>query len=95
MSAQFKKLEQEVGVSLLDRSAKGVVFSEAGLAVLEKAKSVLQEAEAIREIGRHFKDPKAGVLKVGLIPTIGPYLLPKILSALREKFPRPLQALHR
>jgi LysR family transcriptional regulator, hydrogen peroxide-inducible genes activator len=88
LSAQFKKLEKEIGVNLLDRSSKGVVFSEAGLAVLEKAKSVLREAEGIREIGRHFKDPKAGSLAVGLIPTIGPYLLSKVLSSLRKNFPR-------
>lgn len=88
LSAQFKKLEKEIGVSLLDRSAKGVVFSEAGLAVLEKAKTVLREADSILDIGRHFKDPKAGTLRVGLIPTIGPYLLPKILSGLQTSFPR-------
>jgi|SaaInlStandDraft_1057018.scaffolds.fasta_scaffold04383_6 LysR family transcriptional regulator, hydrogen peroxide-inducible genes activator len=88
LSAQFRKLEKEIGVNILDRTAKGVVFSEAGLAVLERAKSVLRETESIREIGRHFKDPKAGTLRVGLIPTIGPYLLPIVLSSLRESFPR-------
>lgn len=88
LSAQFKKLEKEIGVSLLDRSARGVVFSEAGLAVLEKAQSILKEADGILEIGRHFKDPMAGSMRIGVIPTIGPYLLPNALAALRKSFPR-------
>lgn len=88
LSSQFKKLEKEIGVSLLDRSAKGVVFSEAGLEVLDKARSILLDRDSILEIGRHFKDPKSGKLRAGLIPTIGPYLLPRIVSDLRNQYPR-------
>ncbi len=88
LSSQFKKLEKEIGVPIIDRSAKGVVFSEAGLMILAKARNILRDSQDIREIGKHYKDPEAGTVKVGVIPTIGPYLLPLILNDLRQIFPK-------
>lgn len=87
LSAQLKKLEQNLGVLLIDRSAKGVVFSEAGKSILEHAKKILLEVDQIHEISKHFKNPKSGALRIGIIPTIGPYLLPHIIQELKHAFP--------
>ena len=87
LSAQLKKLEQGLGISLIDRTSKGVVFSEAGKTILEYAKKILLEVDKIHEVSKHFKDPKAGALRIGVIPTIGPYLFPHIISELKLKFP--------
>lgn len=88
LSAQFKKLEKELGLPILDRSVKGVVFTSVGLEVLERAKTMLLLGEDIRELGRNHHDPEGGTLKTGVIPTIGPYLLPRVLQDLKESFPR-------
>lgn len=88
LSAQFKKLEQELGVYILDRSTKGVVYTDVGLEILEKAKSILQHSEDIRDISKYFHDPEAGLLKIGVIPTVGPYLLPYITKGIRAAFLR-------
>lgn len=87
LSGQFKKLEKELGLSLLERTAKGVVFSEAGEAVVLKAKRVLDEVAQLQEAADFYKDPRGGRIKVGLIPTVGAYLLPHILEPLRKAFP--------
>jgi LysR family hydrogen peroxide-inducible transcriptional activator len=87
LSAQLKKLEKSLGVSLIDRNAKGVIFSEAGKNILEHAKNILLEVDQIQEISKHFKDPKSGALRIGIIPTIGPYLLPHVIQKLKRQFP--------
>lgn len=88
LSGQFKKLEQELGVSLLERSTKGVVFSDAGLEIVERAKRVIAEVEQIQETARMMKDPRGGRMRLGIIPTICSFLLPHILTNLRKAFPK-------
>lgn len=87
LSGQFKKLEQELGVQLLDRSAKGVVLSGAGKSILSHAKTIMSEVHQIQETGRFHQNPRAGYMRIATIPTVGPYLLPHILDPLRKAFP--------
>lgn len=87
LSGQLKKLEEELGVLLAERSGRRVTMTEAGRAVAERARRVLAEARAIRDIAQLYRDPMAGELQVGLIPTLAPYLLPPVMPALKERLP--------
>lgn len=88
LSGQLKKLEQELGVLLVERTNRQVVMTQAGQAIANQARTVLAEARAIREMARYYHDPMVGDLHVGLIPTIAPYLLPIMMPALNKQFPK-------
>jgi LysR family hydrogen peroxide-inducible transcriptional activator len=88
LSGQLKKLEKELGVMLIDRNTRHVSMTDVGLAVAQQARNVLKEVKVVKEIAQSFDDPMAGELKVGLIPTVAPYLLPEIIPELKQKFPR-------
>jgi LysR family hydrogen peroxide-inducible transcriptional activator len=88
LSAQIRKLEEYLGVPLVERQPRRVKLTEAGEKVVERARRALQEADAIVEIARTDRDPLAGPLKMALIPTVGPYLLPHIAGPLRRALPR-------
>ena len=87
LSAQIKKLEEYLGVQLFERQPRKVNVTDVGRRVVERARSIVQEAEDIREIARASRDPLTGKLKVGLIPTIAPYLLPRVASRLKTRLP--------
>jgi len=86
LSGQLKKLEQQLGVQLVERNTRQVVMTDVGHAVAAQARRVLMEAKAVKEIAASFHDPLSGALQVGLIPTVAPYLLPVIMPTLREHF---------
>lgn len=88
LSAQIKKLEQQLGVDLVERSQRRVMLTDIGEQVVARARRVLQEVEAVCELARGYQDPLSGDVRIGLIPTIGPYLLPVVSTALRKKLPR-------
>ncbi len=88
LSGQLKKLEERLGVMLVERSTRQVVMTDAGLAIVAQARTVLLEAKGISEIAETFHDPMAGELQVGLIPTVAPYLLPLIMPQIKRRFPR-------
>ncbi|NMM88921.1 LysR family transcriptional regulator [Rhodococcus sp. SRB_17] len=79
LSVAVKKLEEELEVKLFERSAGEVSVTPLGEAIVRQAQSVLEQAAAIKEIARHGKDPVAGALTLGVIYTIGPYLLPELV----------------
>jgi LysR family hydrogen peroxide-inducible transcriptional activator len=87
LSAQIKKLEEYLGVQLFERQPRKVTLTDVGRRILERARRVTQEAEDIRELARASRDPLTGKLKVGLIPTIAPYLLPRVAARLRRQLP--------
>ncbi len=87
LSGQLKKLEEELGVLLVERTSRQVVMTEAGRAVTVQARRVLAEAREIKGIAESFHDPMAGALQIGLIPTVAPYLLPLIMPRLRQAYP--------
>ncbi|MGB5102839.1 MAG: LysR substrate-binding domain-containing protein [Steroidobacteraceae bacterium] len=88
LSAQIRKLEEYLGVPLVERQPKRVSITPAGEKIVERARRVLQEADAIVELARSDRDPLAGTLKVALIPTVGPYLLPHVVRRLKRALPR-------
>jgi len=87
LSAQIKKLEEYLGVELFERQPRKVVVTEVGRSIVERARSVVREADDLREVARASRDPLTGKLKVGLIPTIAPYLLPRVAARLRRQLP--------
>ncbi|MCJ7452856.1 MAG: LysR substrate-binding domain-containing protein [Steroidobacteraceae bacterium] len=88
LSAQVRKLEEYLGVPLVERQPRRITLTEAGTRVVERARRVLLEADAIVELARSDRDPLSGSLKVALIPTVGPYLLPHVARRLRRDLPR-------
>ncbi len=87
LSTQIKKLERELGAELIERTPRQVTLTEAGARVVEHARRVLGEVETIRSIGRQASDPEAGTLRLGLFPTLAPYLLPHVVPEIHERFP--------
>ncbi len=87
LSTQIQKLERELGVDLVERGPRQVMLTGAGEAVVEHARVALAEADTIRAIARRATDPEAGSLRLGLFPTLAPYLLPHVVSSLRHRFP--------
>lgn len=87
LSMQIQKLEEMLNVKIFDRSKQPVVPTEIGSQVIEQARLVLQESHKIKEIINSQQQDVTGELKVGIIPTVAPYLLPKVIAAMMEKYP--------
>jgi LysR family hydrogen peroxide-inducible transcriptional activator len=87
LSAQLKKLEASLGVTLIERGGKAVAVTPIGEEILALARQAVEQADAIVELARSRRDPLAGPLRLGIIPTLGPYLLPWIMAPLGERFP--------
>lgn len=88
LSAQLKKLEEYLGVQLIERAPRHVTLTPAGLAIATRARSIIACSEEIVEIAKAHRDPLAGRLRVAFLPTIGPYLLPQVAPKLRRALPR-------
>ena len=88
LSAQIKKLENYLGVQLIERQPRKVTLTETGMKILPLARRILQDSEEIVSLARHEHDPLSGKLKMALIPTIGPYLLPLVARKLRKQLPQ-------
>ncbi|PMH46277.1 DNA-binding transcriptional regulator OxyR [Vibrio sp. 10N.286.49.B3] len=87
LSGQIKKLESEVGVKLIERNSRKVLFTEPGFELVEQAKTILREVKTFKELASRQGDEMSGPMNIGFIPTVGPYLLPKIIRQLKERFP--------
>jgi LysR family hydrogen peroxide-inducible transcriptional activator len=87
LSAQLKKLEEYLGVKLVERQPKNVQLTEVGKQVVVRARRMLQEGDEIIALARSNTDPFSGKLKLALIPTIGPYLLPRVMQKIRKALP--------
>ncbi len=87
LSSQIRKLEEELGVILLERTNKRVDVTPVGRQILEHAHRVLAEAGQIESVARAARDPLVGALRLGVIPTLAPYLLPLIFGPLRKAYP--------
>ncbi|MDB5815333.1 MAG: LysR family transcriptional regulator [Rhodocyclales bacterium] len=88
LSIAVKKLEDQLGVTLFERSAADVQVTEIGRQIVAQAENVLREAHQVRDIAEAGKDPLAGPLRLGVIYTIGPYLLPALIPLLAARAPR-------
>ena len=87
LSSQIRKLEAELGVTLLERTNKRVEITPVGSQILEHAKRGLNESSQMEEVARAARDPLVGSLRLGMIPTLAPYLMPLILKPLRQQYP--------
>ena len=88
LSTQIKKLEEELGVALVERTPRKVLLTEVGREIVVRAREVLNEVEQIKGIARRTLDPESGTLRLGIFPTLGPYLLPHVIPQIRKRFPR-------
>lgn len=87
LSVQVRKLEELLGVALFERSSKAVVPTAACEGLIGHARAAVAEAEAISAVASNFRDPLAGRFRLGIIPTLAPYLLPLVFAPLREALP--------
>lgn len=87
LSMQIQKLEEMLNVKLFDRSKQPVIPTEIGSRIIEQARLVLQEGQKIKEIISSQQQDIVGELKVGIIPTVAPYLLPQVIAAMMERYP--------
>ncbi|HEX2607388.1 MAG TPA: LysR substrate-binding domain-containing protein [Flavisolibacter sp.] len=88
LSMQIHKLEQELGLKLFDRSKQPVLPTEAGEEIIEKARRILAERDSLLESIDSRKGIINGELRIGIIPTLAPYLLPLFVTSLTDKFPQ-------
>jgi len=88
LSAQLKKLEQDLGVQLIERAPNNVTLTPAGQEIVTRARRILEASDEVVQLAHSHRDPLAGKLRVALLPTIGPYLLPRVAPALRRALPR-------
>jgi LysR family hydrogen peroxide-inducible transcriptional activator len=88
LSTQIKKLEEELGVPLVERTPRKVLLTEVGRDIAIRARDVLNEIEQIRGVARRTLDPESGTVRLGIFPTLGPYLLPHALPLVRKAFPK-------
>ncbi|OYT85715.1 MAG: LysR family transcriptional regulator [Burkholderiales bacterium PBB6] len=88
LSVAIKKLEEELDVKIFERGSSEVSMTPLGEAIVRQAQSVIEQAQGIREIAKRGKDPLAGPLRLGIIYTIGPYLLPDLVKNAIEQTPQ-------
>ncbi|MFT3763373.1 MAG: DNA-binding transcriptional regulator OxyR [Pseudoxanthomonas sp.] len=88
LSTQIRKLEEELGVPLVERVPRKVMLTPAGREAVERARRIVAEVEQMKEAARRSQDPEAGRVRLGIFPTLGPYLLPHVIPCIRARFPR-------
>ena len=88
LSGQIRKLEDELGVAIFERTNRAVRVTPIGEKILQHARSILEQADVIEQLSAAHQDPLAGPLRIGAIPTISPYLMPLILAPLKQAHPQ-------
>ncbi len=86
LSMQLKQLEQEIGAGLVERRPGDIALTDTGLEVAQRAERILAATRDLVDFARH-RDVLSGPLKLGIIPTLAPYVLPRVLPRLHAKFP--------
>lgn len=87
LSVQIRKLEEELGLSLFERSGRSIVPTQACDRLLSHVRAAVAEADAILAVARSLRDPLGGRFRLGIIPTLAPYLLPLVFAPLRAALP--------
>ena len=87
LSAGIRDLESVLGTAVAERSNRHVLITRVGAQIAERSKALLRDAEEVMEVARAGRSPMTGEMRLGVIPTIGPFLLPRVLPGLRERFP--------
>lgn len=88
LSTQLKKLEEELGVALIERAPRKVLLTAAGQEILPHAERILSDVDVLRQTAQRSREPDSGSFRLGVFPTLGPYLLPHIMPSLRQRFPK-------
>ena len=88
LSTQLKKLEETLGVVVIERTNRQVLLSGVGEKIVLQAKRVLSDVDELMRIADQHRDPFGGDLRLGIIPTVAPYLLSRILGPIRKRFPK-------
>jgi len=88
LSGQIKKLEDQLGVTIFERTNRSVEITPIGVELLSHARLLMEQADAMEQVARAHQDPLAGPLRVGAIPTLSPYLMPLILVPLKRRYPQ-------
>ena len=88
LSGQIKKLEEELGVAIFERSNRSVEITPVGKSIVLHARQIMEQADTILQLARAHQDPLAGPLRIGAIPTLSPYLMPLILAPLKKQWPQ-------
>ncbi|MBK8142794.1 MAG: hydrogen peroxide-inducible genes activator [Chitinophagaceae bacterium] len=88
LSMQIQKLEEELGVKIFDRTKQPVIPTEIGTNIITQARITLREAHLIKQMINDQKDTLSGDLRIGIIPTLAPYLLPALYKSMRDKYPQ-------
>lgn len=88
LSMQIKELEIALGAPLIERARRGALLTPAGREVARRARAILQAVQDLGDLARRHAEVLSGPLRVGVIPTVGPYLLPSVLPRLHDVFPR-------
>ena len=88
LSGQIKKLEEELGVVIFERTNRSVTVTAVGEEILRHARQMMEQADAIHHVSAAQRDPLSGPLRIGAIPTISPYLMPLILAPLKQQHPQ-------
>jgi len=88
LSAQIKKLEEQLGVQLIERRPRRVTLTPAGEEIVARARRIIEATNEVISLARAHRDPLAGVLRIALLPTVGPYLLPLVARPIHEALPR-------
>ncbi|RKF21350.1 DNA-binding transcriptional regulator OxyR [Alginatibacterium sediminis] len=86
LSGQIRKLEEELGLLLIERTSRKVIFTPAGDQLSNQAKIILMEVKGLRDMAKNLQAPLSGPIHIGLIPTVAPYLLPRIIPKLKSEF---------
>ena len=87
LSTQIKKLEETLGVTLIERTNRQVMLTPVGESIVQQAQRVLSEVSRLVGVAEEHRDPLGGEFRLGIIPTVAPYLLPRILGPVREALP--------
>lgn len=88
LSMQIQELEQELGVQLVERRRQGAQLTEAGREVARRAQRILNEVRDIGDFARQCREPLSAALRLGVIPTVAPYVLPALLPLARDSYPQ-------
>ncbi len=88
LSTQLRKLEEQLGVTLIERNPRQVALTPVGATIAARARAALAEVAEIQALARASRDPEAGTIHLGLFPTLAPYLLPHVVAGLHRRFPR-------
>jgi len=87
LSTQIRKLEEELGVSLVERAPRKIMLTPIGEDIAHRARHILRDIEHVKDAARRSKDPETGTIKLGIFPTLAPYLLPHVIPVIRRRYP--------